>query len=132
MNSGFDGKQNLAMIEREAHALVERRRYAQAQATVSRGLSEFPDSIELLYLGAFIDYASDRQAQAMQEVKALLARSPEHYGACRLHALQLEQTEQFAEAERVWIELLRSHPQNADCFAGYGKLMLKTLHLEKA
>ncbi len=132
MNSGFDGKQNLEMIEREAHALIERRRYAQAQATVSRGLSEFPDSIELLYLGAFIDYASDRQAQAMQDVKNLLARAPEHFGGGKLHALLLEQAEQFAEAERVWIELLRRRPQDADCFAGYGKLMLKTLHLEKA
>jgi tetratricopeptide (TPR) repeat protein len=126
------GTRELAAVEHETRALVERRRYSQAQAAVSRGLQEFPDSVELQYLAAFIDYASERPAQALQGVKALLSQAPQHYGARTLYAHLLEGAQQLPEAERVWIDLLRDYPQSADCFAGYGQLMLKTLNLEKA
>ncbi len=129
-DSGRPG--DLASIEREALALVERHRYAQAEIAVSRGLREFPDSIELQYLAAFIDYASNRPQQAMRSLQALLSQAPQHYGARTLHAHLLERDQQWVEAERVWIDLLRDYPRSAECFAGYGELMLKTLHLEKA
>jgi tetratricopeptide (TPR) repeat protein len=130
-DSGGPGR-DLAAVEHEAHALVERRRYAQARLTVAGGLRDFPESIELQYLAAFIDYAEDRQQAAMQGVEALLAQAPQHYGARTLRAHLLEGARQLAEAERVWIDLLREYPQSADCYAGYGELMLKTLNLEKA
>ncbi|MEJ0038473.1 MAG: hypothetical protein WDO68_20740 [Gammaproteobacteria bacterium] len=50
---------SLAAVIGEARALVERRRYPQARATISHGLRHFPDNTELLYLAAFIDYATD-------------------------------------------------------------------------
>lgn len=119
-------------IEHEVHALLERRRYVQAEESVSRGLREFPESAELQYLAAFIDYARDRRDAASQGVKAALSRSPAHYGARLLHARLLEGEQRLVEAERVWIDLLRDYPQSAECFAGYGELMLKTLNLDKA
>jgi tetratricopeptide (TPR) repeat protein len=131
--SGDSGaSRDLAAIEREGHALIERRRYSQARVTVGQGLKEFPESAELQYLAAFIDYASERPEQAMQGVRALLSQSPQHYGGRTLYAHLLEGAKELAEAERVWIDLLRDYPQSADCFAGYGELMLKTLNLEKA
>jgi len=131
--SGEPGEpRDLAAIEHEGHALIERRRYSQARITVSQGLKNFPESSELQYLAAFIDYASERPEQAMQGVKALLAQAPQHYGARTLYAHLLEGAKELVEAERVWIDLLRDYPQSADCFAGYGELMLKTLNLDKA
>lgn len=130
-DSGGTG-QDLRLIEHEAHALVERRRYAQARLTVGRGLKDFPESIELQYLAAFIDYAQDRNQEAMQGVHAVLRQAPHHYGARTLSAQLLEETQQLVEAESVWIDLLREYPQSADCYAGYGELMLKTLNIEKA
>jgi len=131
--SGESGEpRDLAAIEHEGHALIERRRYSQARITVSQGLKNFPESSELQYLAAFIDYASERPEQAMQGVKALLAQAPQHYGARTLYAHLLEGAKELAAAERVWIDLLRDYPQSADCFAGYGELMLKTLNLDKA
>lgn len=131
--SGESGEpRDLAAIEHEGHALIERRRYSQARITVSQGLKNFPESSELQYLAAFIDYASERPEQAMQGVKALLAQAPQHYGARTLYAHLLEGAKELVEAERVWIDLLRDYPQSADCFAGYGELMLKTLNLDKA
>jgi tetratricopeptide (TPR) repeat protein len=123
---------DLAAIEQEAHALLERRRYAQARTAVSRGLRSFPESAELQYIAAFIDYASDRPQEAMQGITSLLSQAPLHYGARMLYAHLLEGAKRLPEAELVWIELLRESPQSADCFAGYGELMLKTLNLEKA
>ena len=132
MSGDSGGSRDLAAIEHEARALVERHRYSQAQITLSRGLRDFPESIELQYLAAFIDYASEQPEQAMQGVRTLLSQAPQHYGARTLHAHLLQDAKQLPEAERVWIELLRDYPQSADCFAGYGELMLKTLNLEKA
>jgi predicted Zn-dependent protease len=123
---------SLAAFEDEAHALVERRRYRQARLTVARGLKHFPDSVELQYLAAFIDHAEDQTVDAVQGVKAVLAQAPQHYGARTLWARLLEDTDQLPQAEGVWIDLLREYPQNADCYAGYGELMLKTLNFEKA
>lgn len=132
MSGDSGGSRDLAAIEHEARALVERRRYSLAQATVGRGLKDFPESAELQYLAAFIDYASERREQAMQGVRTLLSQAPQHYGARTLYAHLLEGAKQLVEAERVWIDLLREYPQSADCFAGYGELMLRTLNLEKA
>jgi predicted Zn-dependent protease len=132
VSDGAGTTPDLAAIEQEAHALVERRRYSQARNTVSLGLRRFPDSTELQYLAAYIDYASERAQEALQEVKSLLSQTPYHYGARVLYAHLLEGAKQLPEAELVWIDLLREHPESADCFAGYGELMLKTLNLEKA
>lgn len=132
MSGDSGAPQGLAAVEHEAHALVERRRYPQARIAVGRGLQDFPESVELQYLAAFIDYASARPGQALQGVRALLAQAPHHYGARTLYAHLLEGSKELAESERVWIDLLRDYPQDADCFAGYGDLMLKTLNLEKA
>lgn len=132
MNDSSQGRRDLAAIEREAHALVDRRRYPQAQTTVRDGLREFPDSPELQYLAAFIDYACERKQQALQGVTSLLSQAPQHYGARKLLAHLLEEDKQLAQSERVWIELLRDYPQSAECFAGYGELMLRTLNLDKA
>jgi predicted Zn-dependent protease len=131
-NDSGGARRDLAATEQEAHALLERRRYAQARLSVARGLKDFPESVELQYLAAFIDYAEDHEGTAMQGVNAVLAQAPHHFGARMLRAHLLEATQQPVEAEHVWIDLLREYPQSAECYAGYGELMLRTLHLEKA
>jgi tetratricopeptide (TPR) repeat protein len=123
---------NLSAVVGEAHALVERRRYAHARATISHGLRHFPDSAELLYLAAFVDYASDQHEAAMQTVLRVLAANPQHYGARRLCAYLHEAKKEYPQAEELWIGLLRENPEDADCFGAYAELMLKTLNLEKA
>jgi len=123
---------NLGAILSEAHALVERRRYAHARATISHGLRHFPDNTELLYLAAFVDYASDDRETAMQTVLRVLSTNPQHYGARRLCAYLHEAKKEYAQAEELWIALLREYPEDADCYGAYAELMLKTLNLEKA
>jgi len=123
---------SLAAVVGEARALVERRRYAHARATISHGLRHFPDNNELLYLAAFVDYASNDHDAAMQTVLRVLASDPQHYGARRLCAYLYEAKKEYAQAEELWIGLLREYPEDADCFGAYAELMLKTLNLDKA
>lgn len=132
MNDVNSGTTDLSALLNSAHALVERRRYAQARAAVSQGLKHFPENTELLYLSAFIDYVEDNNTAAMQGVQQVLAADPEHYGARRLCARLHEEANEFSQAEALWIGLLREYPEDSDCYAAYAELMLKTLNFDKA
>jgi tetratricopeptide (TPR) repeat protein len=86
----------------------------------------------LLYLAAYVDYATDDNESAMQAAQRVLATDPEHYGARKLLAYLHEAKKEYAQAEELWIGLLRQNPEDADCYGAYGELMLRTLNLEKA
>lgn len=122
----------LPLLLHEAEVLVERRRFSQARDAIRRGLSEYPDSADLQYLAAFIDYAEDRNDAALRAVEDVLARSPDHYGARKLRAHLLEDSKQAGEAELMWISLLGDYPEDADCYAGYAELTMRALDLQKA
>lgn len=121
-----------ARIQFEAHALIDRRRYDLARVLIGQGLKQFPEDSELLYLGAFVDYALDRPDEAFTASTQLLARDPEHDGGRRLLAQLYEARKQYAAAEELWIGLLRDHPEDADLYGHYGHLMLLTLNTDKA
>jgi predicted Zn-dependent protease len=123
---------DLSSVLAEAHALVERRRVAHARTVIAQGLRHFPQSSELLYLSASIDYIEDNNDSAMRAIREVLAVDPQHYGARRLCAHLHEEAKEFAKAEALWIGLLREYPENPDCYAPYAELMLRTLNIEKA
>ncbi len=132
MSGTDEQKPDLASVLFQAHALIERRRFVQARALVGQNLREFPENSQLQYFGAFIDYSEDRTAEATQSVRGVLARDPQHYGARFLSAHLHEKAQEFAQAEAVWIDLLREYPESPDCYAAYAELMLRTLHIDKA
>ncbi len=116
----------------QAEALVERRRFGQARHVLAQGLKEFPDSADLQYLGAFVDYSEHHIEDATRAVHGVLAQAPHHFGARMLSAHLHEEVGQLQQAESTWIGLLREHPENPTCYAAYAELMLKTLHVDKA
>jgi tetratricopeptide (TPR) repeat protein len=122
----------LAAIQAEAHALLERRRFAQARQVIVRGLARQPDHATLQYLGACVDHAQGANDKAMQSLQALLAREPGHFGARVLMADVHVALRQFADAESMLIDLLREYPESADLYAAYADVMLSTLNLDKA
>lgn len=132
MNDSSADTPELASVVHEAHALLERRRFAQAKVVAARGLKHFPDNSELQYITAFAEYAEDDNDAAIKAVEQLLARDPEHYGARTLRAHLHSAKQEFAQAESLWIALLREYPEDADCYAAYADLMLRTLNLDKA
>jgi len=123
---------DLSSVLSEAEALVERRRFAHARVVIGHGLRHFPESADLLYLSAFIEYVEGKPDTAMKTVQQVLGQSPEHKGARRLCAHIHEELKEYPKAEALWIGLLREYPEDADLYASYAELMLKTLNLEKA
>jgi tetratricopeptide (TPR) repeat protein len=116
----------------QAHALIDRRRFPQARQLLAGASQNYPDNTQLLYLSAFIDYSEGNIADAEKTVRTVLLQDPKHYGARTLSAELHEAQRQYAQAEAVWIDLLRDYPENADCYAAYSDLMMRTLHLDKA
>jgi tetratricopeptide (TPR) repeat protein len=127
-----DPKPDLTAVLQQAHALIDRQRFALARQILAGALTANPDHVELLYLLAFVDYSEDQIASAERTVNAVLTKAPQHYGARTLRAALFEKQKRYAEAEAVWIDLLHDYPEEPDCYAGYADVMLLTLHLEKA
>jgi tetratricopeptide (TPR) repeat protein len=116
----------------EVRNLLDRRRYGQARTRLAAALKEHPSDVELLYLSAFVDYATDNNEAARSTVRAALNADPQHAPSRDLFAHILEEEKQYPEAERVRIELLRDYPEDADYFASYAHLMLRTMNIDKA
>jgi tetratricopeptide (TPR) repeat protein len=119
-----------ALVER-AHFLIDRQRFSQARAILREGLAANPDSGQLLYLSAFVDWAEDKLDDAQKTLQQLFAIEPEHYGGRVLLARLLRERKDFPGAEQLWIALLKEHPEEPDLYAGYGELMLEALEVDK-
>lgn len=113
-------------------ALLERRRTDAARSLLASALKEFPDDPDLLFQAARADWIDDRPAQARDTVNQLLRHAPEHHGGrVLLFELMLEAGE-VAAAEALVLQLLRENPFDGDLCARYARLMLRTLHFDKA
>ncbi len=119
------------LVER-VYELVARDRCDAARRLVVEGLRSNPDSPPLLYYSAYIDWRQDRNAEAAETLGKLLALEPEDYLGRKLLARLQEEQGRLADAELTWIALLRAFPEDADLYFGYGRLMLNTLHIDKA
>jgi tetratricopeptide (TPR) repeat protein len=117
---------------RQAEVLIERRRYHEAERVIKRALETRPDSAQLLYLSSFIDWARDDNDDARAKIERVLALQPEHYGARVLLGQLLEERKQHADAEQVWIGLLREFPEDPDVYGHYAALLLANLNVDKA
>jgi tetratricopeptide (TPR) repeat protein len=116
----------------EVRNLVDRRRYDQARTRLAGALKEHPSDVELLYLSAFVDYATDDNHTARATLRSALTLDPHHAPSRDLFAHILEDEKEYAEAERLRIALLRDYPEDSDYFASYAHLMLRTMNIDKA
>ena len=132
MSGPDDPRPDLPGLLTQAHALIERQRYAMARGLLAEALRSYPDDADLLYLLAYIDYSEKKFTDADKTVSSALSQAPEHYGARMLRATLYEEQKRYSESEAVWIDLLRDYPESPDCYAGYADLMLRTLHIDKA
>ncbi|MGE0031012.1 MAG: tetratricopeptide repeat protein [Steroidobacteraceae bacterium] len=131
MSDDATGALSLSAVVERAHFLIDRQRFDQARTIIGEGLASDPDSDQLLYLSAFVDWAEDRLDSAHTTLRQLLATEPEHYGGRVLLARLLKERKDFQGAEKLWIALLKEYPEDADLHAGYGELMLEVLEVDK-
>jgi len=127
-----DQPSNAAALAEQAFYFIERRRLPDARRILQEGLAQFPQDADLLFHSAQVDWLSDDASAAEATVRQVLVQSPEHAPARQLLASLLTERSEFADAELLIIGLLRDYPERADLYGRYSRLMLRTLHLEKA
>jgi predicted Zn-dependent protease len=127
-----DEPQNAAAFAEQAFYFIERRRLADARRVLSQGLKQFPQDADLLFHSAQVEWMADRNQEAEATVRQVLVTAPFHPPARQLLASILMETGEYADAELLLISLLRDFPESSDLYGRYSRLMLRTLHLEKA
>jgi tetratricopeptide (TPR) repeat protein len=119
-------------VAQQAYFFIEKRRFVEARRILGDGLRQFPESADLLFHSAQVDWLEDNLDAAQKTVGQALAADPEHAAARELLASILMERGAFADAERLLLDLLRDYPQSAAFYGRYSRLMLRTLHLDKA
>ncbi len=117
---------------KQASALIERRRFAQARALLGEALGNHPDDADLLFEAARIDYLTNQHDAAMATVRHALALAPLHLNARYLLACIHEERQELVESEAVLLDLLRDYPELGLLYARYAMLMFRTFHIDKA
>ena len=123
---------NAAAFSEQAFYFIERRRLGDARNIIAQGLKEFPQDSDLLFHSAQVDWLSDLNKEAEATTRQVLLIDPHHAPARQLLASLLTESGEFADAELLLIGLLRDYPESADLYGRYSRLMLRTLHLDKA
>jgi predicted Zn-dependent protease len=121
-----------AAFAEQAFWFIERRRLADARRVLKDGLAQYPQDPDLLFHSAQADWIEDRNEEAEGTLRQLLVSDPHHAPARRLLAEVLTERGMLADAELLLICLLRDYPESAELYGRYARLMLRTLHLEKA
>jgi len=112
--------------------LVDRRRIALARDALHEALMSDPQHADLLYQAARVDALEDNNASARESLGRALASEPEHLGARMLLLWLLTDDGDLVQAEALALTLLREHPNWADLYAAYARVMLRALKFSKA
>ena len=112
--------------------LLDRNRFAQAKRVLDDALPRFPESTELLYYAAHIAWRMNRLDEAVGFLDQVLAFEPQHYMGRIIRADIHEKRDELADSERLYLDILRERPEDADVLAYYAMLMLRTSHVDKA
>jgi predicted Zn-dependent protease len=127
-----DQPTHAAVFSEQAFYFIERRRLDDARRVLKEGLGQHPQDPDLLFHSAQVEWLDEDIADAETTVRQALLIAPEHAPARQLLASLLIERGEFADAELLLIGLLRDFPEHADLYGRYSRLMLRTLHLEKA
>lgn len=115
-----------------ADFLLGQRRTRAARELLAPLIEENPDSPEVhlrLARAAIIDENNDL---AREHLDLVLARAPNDEIARWLLAHVEYEEKNYPQAEALIIELIRENPRDAEYLAFYARLLLVTLHLDKA
>jgi tetratricopeptide (TPR) repeat protein len=119
-------------LARQASELLDRRRMLQARQLLAQALRQHPEAIELLFQLARADYLEDHFEDARRTLVRLLELAPGDTGGRWLLFLVEMEAGRLAEAEVLVLDLLRQSPRMPHFWSGYGRLMLRALHFDKA
>ena len=112
--------------------LAERDRWDAVRSLVGQGLRSYPDSHYLLYYSAAADWRQDRLNDAAATLGRLLTLDPGSSFGRKLMAKVAHEQGRAAEAEQLWIGLIGDFPEDPELYFGYARLMITTLHADRA
>lgn len=112
--------------------LVEIGRYDDADRLLQGAFSQSPSDADNYYYAARVASERDQLDAAREHLHELIQSSPQHFEGRVLIADVARRSGRLAEAERVLLELLSERPESPYLFACYARVMLETLHVEKA
>lgn len=112
--------------------LIERRRFAQANALLGEALASFPDDSGLLHSAATLDYYNEDYEGALHTLQQLLRRAPKHLNGRFLMVGVHEAREDWPAAEAVLLDLLHDYPEFSTLYSRYAMLMYRTQQIDKA
>jgi predicted Zn-dependent protease len=127
-----DQPSSASHFSEQAFWFIERRRLPDARRVIKEGLSQYPQDPDLLFHSAQVDWIDDKNEEAEATVRQVLVSNPHHAPARQLLVSLLTEKDELADAELMLVSLLRDYPEAADLYGRYARLMLRTLHLEKA
>ncbi len=127
-----DSEQDLQQTIHQISELVERRRIDSARSLLGTVLPKNPDNVDLLEQALWVDWLDDENDAARTTVGHLLELDPDNFAA-RYALVQLERSvDNFVDAERVLVDLLRDYPENDTLYTVYARIMLETFNIDKA
>lgn len=127
-----EGGETAATLAAQASELLDRRRTVPARLLLSRALQQHPGDGALLLELARADVLEDRLDSARDTLAGLLHEHPADIGARWLMFVVQMESGRLPEAEELVLGLLREMPRSPQFFAGYSRLMLRALLVEKA
>lgn len=113
-------------------ALIELRRIPEAERRLADVLASTPNDPEVYYAACYICWIKNDYEQGLEHTEDGLALAPDHSGLLYARHQLLVAIKIYSEAEQIIIGLLQQAPENPDYLCAYGRLMLSTLHLDKA
>jgi tetratricopeptide (TPR) repeat protein len=119
-------------IEEQIYFLIERGRLEQAVTLAGTTLKEYPHNNRIYLTLAAVHIVKNELDDAKAIVEEILVSDPEFHYAKHLLASINRDLKNYFEAERLVIELLADNPGGPGYYVLYSKIMLETLHLDKA
>ena len=128
-----DQPSSAGAFAQQAFYFIERRRLADARRVLKDGLSQFPQDPDLLFHSAQVEWLNDENAAAEATARQVLSLAPEH----RARAPVAREPAHRARAtlptpKRCSSDCCATIPRAPSFYGRYSRLMLRTLHLDKA
>lgn len=123
---------DLEQLHHQIELLVERQRYGEAKRLLAQAFNLQPDHTQNYLFAGQIAVETEDFGSARKNLEHVLSVDPDNYFA-RVFLYRLFcGTEQYVEAERVINGLLKDYPDFAYLYGLYGRLMLVTMHIDRA
>ncbi len=107
-----------------AHALIEQKKYPDAEALLRPALAKHPGNIPLTAQLAAVLVAEDK-AEAIPLLQQLHTANPSNEEITRMLARVQADAGDFASADSLDTALLRAHPQDADLLTSHGQNLMR-------